>query len=80
MTLNFDYRGTCSLCGVRLRGCWVTGARINRRSLRTTGGLMAVDWRCHECGFETYSAGSVWALDPESADAVATYRARRWVA
>jgi len=76
--VSFDYRGRCALCGTRLRGIWSTVARINRRSLRTTGGILFVDRRCYECGFETNSRESQWALSVESLAAIAAYRERKW--
>lgn len=78
--LHFDLRGTCSLCGGRVRGGGVLQCRINRRSIRGVerGGLFFIDPRCHECGFETRSMPQVMALTEESAAQVAAYRARKW--
>lgn len=80
--LTFDLRGTCSLCGSRIRGVGVVGVRVNRRSITATRdrGLFWTEPRCHECGWETHSVPQVLGLTTESLEKVAAVRARRWPA
>lgn len=79
-SLTLDLRGTCTLCGTRIRGIGVQGFRINRRSIVATRdrGLFWTEPRCHECGWETHSVPQVLALSAEARETVATTRARRW--
>lgn len=78
MSITLKFRGTCSLCGCRLRGIYMASVRVNKHSLRTTStGLWFLERRCPECGFETDSARHIWALDAESAQKVAAARRKR---
>lgn len=80
--LTMDYRGTCSLCGCRLRGFMVGTFRVNKNSLICPRGTLR--WnepRCVECGFETATAPDRWRLHPESQAKVDVARAKRgWAA
>jgi hypothetical protein len=75
------YRGTCLMCGCRLRGFYFASARVNKGSLRTTSpGLVFVE-PCPECRFDAGSMGGPWVLDGESQERVDAYRtAKGWAA
>lgn len=83
MTVTFELRQRCVVCGNRQRGFMVRTVRVNKRSIRSTdtGGIGAVFDPCVECGHPNGREGFVYAgLDRKSHARVDDYRARRWPA
>lgn len=83
MTVTFELRQRCVVCGYHQRGFMVRTVRVNKRSLRSTDttGLGALMDPCMECGTENGREGFAYVgLDPRSQVKVEAYRARRWVA
>jgi hypothetical protein len=80
VNVSMRYRGTCGLCGFRLRGVYVCSVRVNKASLRTTHpSICAVDRACPECAFPNAMVPREerWALDADSQTRVDAYRARK---
>lgn len=82
MNVLFLQHHPCPMCGYRNVGILSTSVRVNKRSLRTTGGGLGMDpRRCRECGFPMGSpVGRRMVLDAKDAAKVAAARARRWAA
>ena len=82
--LTMNPRGTCTVCGCRLRGFRIGTYRINKTSLRSDRG--GISWvECPECG-PTHSrkhptgvllAADTWVLEPDSQAIVNAYHARK---
>lgn len=82
MNVTLLLRFTCHMCGCGLRGHRFSNARVNKKSLRTTGtDLVLINRSCPECGADPSSPYSSFAyrasLDPESAERVKAYRQRK---
>lgn len=81
MTVTFELRQRCVVCGNAQRGFMVRTIRVNKRSLRSTdtGGIGALVDPCVECGHRNGRQGFHYAgLAPKDQAKVAEYRARRW--
>lgn len=81
MNLTLEARYGCLLCGCQLKSwSFPSGARVNKRSIRLHPAfIMGAYGDCPECGTVTVEPlGVRFRLDPESAEKVREYRARRW--
>lgn len=82
MWITMEARTPCLLCGYRHRVIRTGPFRVNKRSLRSLGGLVSVGTHfCPECG--TRNAGqlipvSPYRLLPDDASKVTAYRQRKW--
>lgn len=84
MFVSLEARVRCIPCGYGLRHIWTGTARINKRSLRFSGGIGAMDRACPECGTANPAAGltavplSAYRLTADAAEQVQAYRLARW--
>lgn len=83
MFVAFETRVTCLLCGYRMRCLWMDYVRVNKRSMRKTGGGPAITWierRCTECRWPSPTSMPVTRYVPTPVDAakIRAYRLRRW--
>jgi hypothetical protein len=79
VTVVFELRSPCWLCGYRLRGGVMRTVRINKHSLRDVGrpGLAWWDPTCPECQWPTTGTPWTFHLTPADRAKVDAARARR---
>ena len=85
MIVGLETRVSCPACGHKIRFFAVATVRVNKRSLRTIGGVtlgVFEDWKCPSCREVIPRDGALdrelYRLSDEDAVKVAAYRKRKW--